>query len=145
MFQRLESALKSEVRTLGQPRAALFAFGTAVVAYNILSVLQAAVEVAHPEAKAQGIELSPFFVATEVKATYGGMMIALAAPLWAPFQDDSPLKLSRTLVRIAQHVQPKRLRKHPRGPKKIVKKGYVSGRMARRHVSTARVLIAGHV
>jgi len=50
MFQSLESALTSKVRTLGQPRAALFAFGTAVVAYNILAVIQAAVEAAHPEA-----------------------------------------------------------------------------------------------
>jgi IS4 transposase len=55
MFQRLESALKSEVRTLGKPRAALLAFGTAVVAYNVLSVLQSAVEAAHPEAKVEGM------------------------------------------------------------------------------------------
>jgi IS4 transposase len=145
MFQSLESALNSEVRTLGQPRAALLAFGTAVVAYNILSVIQAAVEAAHPEAKAQGIEISPFFVATEVKATYGGMMIAVAASIWAAFEEQSPLEFSRTLVRIAKHAQPKRLRKHPRGPKKKVKKGYVAGRTARRHVSTARVLASGRV
>lgn len=145
MFQSLESALTSEVRTLGQPRAALFAFGTAVVAYNILAVIQAAVEAAHPEAKGEGIEISPFFVATEVKATYGGMMIAVAAAIWAAFEEQSPLELSRTLVRIAKHAQPKRLRKHPRGPRKKVKKGYVAGRAARRHVSTARVLAAGRI
>src|SRR5581483_10979736 len=29
MFQRLESALNSEIKTLAHPRAALFAFGTA--------------------------------------------------------------------------------------------------------------------
>jgi IS4 transposase len=38
LFQRLESALHSEVRTLGQPRAALLMFATAVVAFNVLSV-----------------------------------------------------------------------------------------------------------
>src|SRR5262249_47587421 len=42
MFQRLESVLKSEVRTLGHPSAALLAFSTAILAYNILSVIQAA-------------------------------------------------------------------------------------------------------
>jgi hypothetical protein len=145
MFQSLESALHSEVRTLGQPRAALLAFGTAVVAYNILAVIQAAMEAAHPEAQAQGIEFSPFFVATEVKATYGGMMIAVAASLWTAFEEQSPLELSRPLVRIAKHAQPKRLRKHPRAPKKKVKKGYVAGRTARRHVSTARVLASGRI
>ncbi|WP_083423589.1 IS4 family transposase [Stigmatella aurantiaca] len=145
MFQSLESALHSEVRTLGHPRAALLAFGTAVVAYNILAVIQAAVEAAHPEAKAEGIELSPFFVATEVQATYGGMMIAVGDDVWTAFDEQSPLQLSRTLVRIAQHAQPKRLRKHLRGPKKKTKKGYVSGRTARQHVATARVLASGRI
>jgi IS4 transposase len=145
MFQRLESVLHSEVRTLGQPRAALFAFGTAVVAYNILSVLQSAVEAAHPEAKSEGIEISPYFVADEVQATYGGMMIAVAATVWASFETDSPLQLSRTLVKVAKHVEPKRLRKHPRGPKKKVKKGRVSRHEASRHVSTARVLASGRL
>ncbi|WP_081465991.1 IS4 family transposase [Stigmatella aurantiaca] len=145
MFQSLESALHSEVRTLGHPRAALLAFGTAVVAYNILAVIQAAVEAAHPEAKAEGIELSPFFVATEVQATYGGRMIAVGDDVWTAFDEQSPLQLSRTLIRIAQHAQPKRLRKHPRGPKKKTKKGYVSGRTARQHVATARVLASGRI
>jgi hypothetical protein len=145
MFQSLESALHSEVRTLGQPRAALLAFGTAVVAYNILAVIQAAVEAAHPEAKAEGVELSPFFFSTEVKATYGGMMIAVGDDVWAAFDEQSPLQLSRPLVRIAQHAQPKRLCKHPRGPKKKTKKGYVAGRTARQHVATARVLASGRI
>jgi len=34
LFQRLESVLHSEVRTLGHPRAALLAFGVALLAYN---------------------------------------------------------------------------------------------------------------
>ncbi len=145
MFQSLESALHSEVRTLGQPRAALLAFGTAVVAYNILAVIQAAVEAAHPQAKAKGIEISPFFISIEVKATYGGMMIAVADEIWAAFDKQTPLQLSRLLLLIAQHAQPKRLRKRPRGPKKKTKKGYVDGRAARKHVSTARVLASGRI
>ncbi len=46
LFQRLESVLHSEVRTLGHPRAALLAFGVALLAYNVLALLQTAV--AHP-------------------------------------------------------------------------------------------------
>lgn len=47
MFQRLESTLHSEVHSLGYPRAALLAFGVAVLAYNVLSVLKAAVQAEH--------------------------------------------------------------------------------------------------
>jgi IS4 transposase len=43
LFQRLEAVLHSEVQTLGHPRAALFAFGVPVMAYNVLAVLQSAV------------------------------------------------------------------------------------------------------
>lgn len=34
-FQTLTDVLRSEVETLGYPRAALFSFATAVLAYNI--------------------------------------------------------------------------------------------------------------
>jgi len=40
LFQRLESVLHSEVCTLGHPRAALLAFGVALLAYNVLALLQ---------------------------------------------------------------------------------------------------------
>lgn len=43
LFQCLESVLHSEVTSLGHPRAALLAFGVAVLACNILGVLQSAV------------------------------------------------------------------------------------------------------
>lgn len=145
MFQRLESALHSEVKTLGQPKSALLAFGTAVVAYNLLSVVQAAVEAAHPEAKEEGVELSTYFLADEVQATWRGMMIAVPPEAWDAFAQLSASQLAHTLVRVGAYAQPKRLRKHPRGPKKKTKKGYVSGRLARSHVSTARVLASGRL
>ena len=145
MFQRLESALHSEVKTLGQPKSALLAFGTAVVAYNLLSVVQAAVEAAHPEAKEEGVELSTYFLADEVQATWRGMMIAVPPEAWDAFAQLSASQLAHTLVRVGAYAQPKRLRKHPRGPKKKTKKGYVSGRLALSHVSTARDLASGRL
>ncbi|MDY7233351.1 IS4 family transposase [Hyalangium rubrum] len=139
MFGRLESVLHSEVRTLGHPRAALLALGVAVMAYNVLAVLQAAVEAEHESATA-GLEVSSYFVAGEVKATYGGMMIALPAAAWEPFKKQSAPELSDTLRQMAAHVNPAKLRKHPRASKKKTRKGYVPGEVARRHVATARVL-----
>jgi IS4 transposase len=145
MFQRLESVLKSEVRTLGHPRAALLAFGCAVVAYNVLSLLQSAVEVAHPEAQQQGIQLSTYYVADEVRTTYRGMMIAVPEETWDAYHKEAPRQLARTLVKMAAHAQPRRFQKHPRGPKKKVKKGYAPGHIARSHVSTARLLASGRL
>jgi hypothetical protein len=144
LFQRLESVLKSEVRTLGYPRAALLAFATAVLAYNVLAVIQAAVESAHdlPAAK---IELSSYFIAGDVKAYYGGMMVAVLPAIWATFDGQSPEQLSSTLRDIAAYVDPRTLRKHPRKPKPKVKKGYAPRATVQRHVATARVLRNGGV
>ena len=49
MFQRLESVLHSEVRSLGHPRAALLGFAVAVLAHNVLALLARCVEQAHQD------------------------------------------------------------------------------------------------
>lgn len=67
LFQRLESVLHSEMITLRRPRAALLAFGVAALAWNVLAVLQEAVKASHDLAAA-GIELSPYYLALEIKA-----------------------------------------------------------------------------
>jgi hypothetical protein len=78
---------------------------------------------------------------SEVKATWGGMMIAIPEKLWTTFEPRNDVELSQTLLQMAKQVNPAKLRKHSRGPKKQkVKKGYVSAKEAQRHVSTARVL-----
>ena len=41
--------LKCELNTLGYPEAALFGFCLAIVMYNVLSVVQAALRATHPE------------------------------------------------------------------------------------------------
>jgi IS4 transposase len=137
MFGRLESVLKSEVSTLGYPRAALLAFGVAVMAYNVLAVMLAAVATEH---RLEPTGLSSYYVADEVKATYGGMMIAIPEKLWRGFESETDEELGKQLRRLASHVKPAKLRKHPRGPKKKVKKGYAPRQEVDRHVSTARVL-----
>lgn len=144
MFQRLESVLHSEVKTLGHPRAALLAFGVAVVAYNVLAVLQAAVWTAH-ELRNSGIELSPFYVALEIKTCYTGMMLLISPAAWRPYDAIGSPKLSHLLLDIAAHAKPKALRKAPQGPKRPKKKVHVSAEEKRRHVSTARVLKDGFV
>lgn len=115
LFQRLESVLHSEVTSLGHPRAALLAFGVAVLAYNVLTVLQTAVWAAH-DLRDSDIELSPFYVAMEVRAHYAGMMMAVAVAAWEQYDAMSAARLGLVLLQIAAHANPKALRKHPRGP-----------------------------
>src|SRR5690606_37315013 len=134
----------SEVKTLGHPRAALLAFGIAVMAYNVLSVIQAAVSTAH-DLRDSGIELSPFYVALEVKSCYAGMMMATTGAAWKSYDALDAPQLSRLLLEIAVHARLKALRKNPSSPKKPKDKSTVSAAEKRRHVSTARVLKAGFV
>jgi IS4 transposase len=141
MFGELEAVLQSEVKSLGHPRAALLAFGVAVMTYNVLSVLQAAVEASH-KPQVTGIEISTYYIAGEVKTTYGGMMVAVSEEAWEGYDFQSAQQLSDMLLQLARQVAPKTLRKHKRAPKpkRKAKKGYVPGEVARRHVATSRVL-----
>jgi IS4 transposase len=144
LFQRLESVLHSEVTSLGHPRAALLAFGVAVLSYNILAVLQCAVWSAH-ELHTSDIELSSYFFACEIRTHYAGMMMAVAPAAWKPYDKLTPAQLAQTLLRMATHANPRALRKHPRSTTSKTRKGFVSGAVVRRHVATARVLNDGMV
>lgn len=144
LFGRLEAALHSEVRTLGYPRAALLAFGLAVIAFNVLAVIEAAVAAAHDLA-GEGLEVSTYYVADDVRSDYRGMLIAIAAAVWAAYDAQTPTALARTLRQIAAHVDPRTLRKHPRGPKPKKPKGYAPRASVERHVATARVLRDGGI
>ncbi|MEC4717605.1 IS4 family transposase [Noviherbaspirillum sp. CPCC 100848] len=144
LFQRLEAVLHSEVASLGHPRAALFAFGVAVMAYNVLAVLQSAVWVAH-DLQDSDVELSSYCFADEIRTHYAGMVMAVIPIAWEPYDSMTAAQLAEVLLQIALHANPKSLRKHIRGPKPSAKKGYVSGAVARRHVATARVLKNGLV
>jgi IS4 transposase len=145
MFQRLEAALNSEITALGHPRAALLAFGVAVLAYNVLALIERAIEVRHRLEQNGEIELSAFYLALEIKAAYEGMMIALPSGDWRCYDDLDAGELAALLLQIAAYANPLRLRKHKRGPKVPKKPGYVSGAEARRHVSTAQVLKNGRI
>ena len=50
-FEELEAPLNSEINTLGYPKAALFAFCLALVAYNVLSTVKAALRSIHGTAR----------------------------------------------------------------------------------------------
>ncbi|MGH8805401.1 MAG: IS4 family transposase [Polaromonas sp.] len=139
MFQRLESVLHSEIRSLGHPRAALLGFAVAVLAYNVLSVLKRSVEHAHQGSVPQ-LDVSTYYLALDIRSGYEGMLIALPAKTWEPWSSAAPSMIAQRLLALARRVEPRRVSTHKRGPKNNKPKGYVDGAAARAHVSTARVL-----
>jgi hypothetical protein len=136
-FAELEATLNGEVETLGYPKAALFAFCVALVSYNILSVVKAALRSVHG-AKIVTEEVSGYYLADEVAGTYRGMMIAIPEDEWAVFHDLSPVALGHILRELAGNVRLSEYRKHPRGPKKPQPKRSIVGQQ--NHVSTAKLL-----
>jgi Transposase DDE domain len=88
-FQELEASLNGEINTLGYPKAALFAFSLALVAYNVLSTVKAALRSVHGE-KASNTKVSGYDLAEEVAGTYRGMMIAVPKDEWVVFHGMSP-------------------------------------------------------
>ena len=84
VFQTLTEALRCEIDTLAYPKAALFGFCVALVAYNVLAIVRAALRAEHGT-KAVETKVSNWYLAEEVASTYKGMMIALPAEVWRPF------------------------------------------------------------
>ena len=64
-FQKLESHLNSEINTLGYPKAALFSFCLALVAFNIYAVVMAVLQATHPD-KVIKDEVSEYYIAQEI-------------------------------------------------------------------------------
>lgn len=137
-FQELEATLEGELQTLCYPQAALFAFAMALVAYNVLSTVKAALRAEHGTDKIQQ-EVSGYYLADEVAGTWRGMMIVLPAEFWhRRFSGQSPAEMARFLRQAAALVRLSAFRKHPRGPKK--KPPSKMNKKNRGHVSTARIL-----
>jgi Transposase DDE domain len=136
-FQHLEAYFHSEINTLGYPKAALFGFCLALVAYNMLAVVMAALRSVHgAETIAQDFSL--YYAANDIAQTYHGMMIAIPEDEWRVFSRMRPAEMVATLRMLAQQVRLKAYRKSPRGPKKPLSRR--EGTIKTSHVSTAKLL-----
>jgi len=137
MFHEMSQTLEAEINTLGYPKAALFAFCLALVAFNALSLLKASLRAAHGEEEVQE-QVSGYYLSLEIRSTYDGMMIAIPPAHWAVFRTLSLLQFTKLLKQLALRVELRRFRKHPRAAKKPPprKSAYRNGG----HVSTHRLL-----
>jgi len=138
-FAELAETLNGEVETLGYPKAALFAFCVALVAYNVLSTVKAALRSVHGEQRVAE-EVSAYYVAEEVRMTRRGMMIAIPEDEWVVFHEMTPRELGGVLVELAGLVRMTEYRKSTRGPKKPPPKKESGDKI--KHVATAKILAA---
>lgn len=138
-FQELTQYLNSEINTLGYPKAALFAFSIALIAYNVMSVILAALRSVHG-AEVVEQDVSGYYVAEELSAVYQGMMIAIPEKHWQIFGRMTPREVADTLRVLASKVNLRRFQKHPRGPKKPQPKRTYDKKHP--HASTFRLISA---
>lgn len=150
-FAELTVPLACEIKSLGSPAAAIFAFATAVVCYNAIQVLKAAIAAAHEPAPAPAPSLaapseparlrdnlSTYYIANEVSTLWRGIDLMTPQSLWDDqFGKLSPHELANRLRVLAANVNLSALRKRPpskRPPKRT------SASKPGSHVSTAKIL-----
>jgi hypothetical protein len=148
-FQDLATALRSEINTLGYPKAALFGFCLALTMFNLLSVVRTALrlhakKIQPIRAKSQDSRrkeprLSMYYLADEVSGVWRGMEIAVPQAHWeATFATLTPKQLAAKLKWLARQVDVRRFRTNPWTPKRPQPKRK-SGHRGN-HVSTHEIL-----
>jgi len=135
-FLEMAQTLTAEPNTLGYPAAALFAFCLGLVASNAAALVRAAVRASHGAEAADGMSWQE--VASEVRRTYAGMMVALPPTAWAFVGGWTTAELAAALRSVAERVRPDGYAKSRRGPKRPPppKGPYRNGG----HVATHRLL-----
>ena len=139
LFQILTEIFNCEIKALGYPKAALFAFCVALVSYNILAVVLAALRSVYGIEKIEQ-EVSSYYLADEIRGTYRGMMIAIPPPEWQVFHQINLIDLSRILQDLATKVNLAVFLSHPRSTKKTKKWVKKTRPTNKPHVSTAKIL-----
>ena len=117
---------------------ALFGFCLALVAFNVYAVVMAALRAAYPD-QAMNDEISDYYIAQEISATYTGMVMIVDAEEWTVFRNGSTQEVGRLLIDLALKIELWRFKKNKRGPKKPAKPKTQFAGMP--HVSTQRLLM----
>jgi len=147
-FAKLTTVLKCELNTLGYPEAALFGFCLAVVMYNAMSVVLAALRATHPKvarssttngATKKKVTFSFYYLADEISGVARGMAIAIPAEHWTnAFAGLTPRQLAKKLLWLARRVNIEEFLTNPYGRQRRRKKRKMTTRGG--NVSTCRLL-----
>lgn len=138
-FQDLATTLRSELNTLAYPDAALFGFCIALVLFNTLSTIKAALRRAAGGEEKLERNLSTYYLADEISGVWRGMEIAIPSSHWTEaFAGLSAPQLARKLLWLAKKVELRQFYTNPWTPKRPQPKR-TSGNRGN-HVSTHRLL-----
>ena len=147
-FAKLTTVLKCELNTLGYPEAALFGFCLAVMMYNAISVVLAALRATHPEVVTPStrtgtakkkITFSFYYLADEISGVARGMAIAIPTQYWTnAFAKPTPKQLAKKLLWLASRVKVEEFLTNPYGPQQRRKRRKMTTRGG--NVSTHRIL-----
>lgn len=147
-FAKLTTVLKCELNTLGYPDAALFGFCIAVVMYNAVSAVIAALRATHPEVEARSdrssrsgerITFSFYYLADEISGVARGMAIGVPAEHWtSAFANLTPTQMANTLLWLARRVPIEQFLTNPYRRQKRRKRRTMTTRGG--NVSTYRIL-----
>jgi IS4 transposase len=138
-FLQLTVDLKCEIDTLGYPKAALFGFCLALVAYNIVSLVKGAIRAVWGQDYVEE-QLSMYYLTLEVTQVTKGMLISVPPKHWGVFRTMTTQQFANTMVDLARHMKTHKYTKSKRGPKKKPSPK-ISGKH-NHHISTARILSA---
>jgi hypothetical protein len=139
-FLHLTTELRCEVHTLSYPPAALFALACAVVAFNVLAVLKAALRAAHGAEVEQS--LSSHAMASDLRNMGQSLEVIVDAPDWEVFRLASLAAMAAWLLDQARRVSLRRYAKAParkKPPKPAVKRLHDPKKP---HVALSRLLAA---
>jgi len=148
-FAKLTTVLNCELNTLGYPKAALFGFCLAVVMYNALSTVLAALRATHPEvatssAAGETIEqkkvtFSFYYLADEISGVARGMSIAIPSEYWTDaFANLTAKQMAKKLLSLARHVKIEHFLTNPYGRQQRRKQRKMTTRGG--NVSTFKIL-----
>ncbi|HEY2429431.1 MAG TPA: transposase [Acidimicrobiales bacterium] len=137
IFQTLTQVLRCEVNTLAYPGAALLGFCVAVVGYNVLTVMRAALRAEHGAEAVDG-QVSDYHLMCEVIENYKGMTVAAPPESWVAIRALSPGEFAGLLREVASQVRLARYPLTKRRPKPAGARP--RKRTSGEHLATSRLL-----
>jgi len=135
-FGHMTLAMNCEIKPLCYPKAALFCFASALVAYNAFAITKGAVAAEHGRAESE--MLSHYYLALEISEATDGMLVALPEARWDEMELLSDNEFAAEVRTILSGIDLSRYRKSIRGPKKPPPKRINKRKSV--HVSTKRIL-----
>jgi hypothetical protein len=136
VFYCITQTFCCEVKSLGYPKAALFVFSMAIIAYNTWQVILAALATAHGENISEVI--SHKSMSQEIVSHFSGFLFTVPDEIWRAQRPTSMSQKARWLTKLARQFNLSKHTKRVRGPKlpQPQKSEYKNGA----HLSTYKLL-----